>query len=132
MNRRAFIKGLGAAAFGPWVVTHAGVLMPIKPSTVIVPEDGKFQWVRMRADINGGEITYAVSEDGVVWRPIQKADKIQPSFIVDDGKFVFSVHSLRPVAVVQQPLISGPMPSAARLRLQTQVYIRDLATGEMK
>ena len=31
MNRRSFLKILTAASIGPWVVTKAGVLMPITP-----------------------------------------------------------------------------------------------------
>lgn len=65
MNRRGFIKGLGAAAFGPWVVTHAGVLMSIKVQSLPMQPSGSY-WYQVTNPENHAEKWY-FSDDGIVW-----------------------------------------------------------------
>lgn len=37
MNRRSFLRGMGAAVAAPWVITSAGVLMPVRQIVSAAP-----------------------------------------------------------------------------------------------
>jgi len=88
MNRRRFLGALGAAAFGPWVVTHAGVLMPIRQTPLTPPlQTG---WVRCTMDVDCGEVSFFTSPDARVWTKLG-ASIARKNVGMNEGGFAFSV-----------------------------------------
>jgi hypothetical protein len=69
MNRRSFMHGILAAGAAPYVVTAAGVLMPVR-ALAVVERAPVIATIRLR-DVGASgapKVLREISMDGVVWR----------------------------------------------------------------
>lgn len=72
VDRRGFLKAILASGVAPYVVTTAGVLMPVRAIATELPriEVGFPRWVRATIDDNGdSKVKWYTSHDGEVWSP---------------------------------------------------------------
>ena len=62
MNRRGFMQSILATGVAPWVVTTAGMLMPIRQ--IIAPRNGIFFSPQGVVAYYHDAITFAIDDDG--------------------------------------------------------------------
>lgn len=69
MNRRSFMKAILAAGVAPYVVTSAGVFMPVR-GLIIPQSSGIAHWVRTTLDVEGFSRYYESASENGPWAEV--------------------------------------------------------------
>ena len=88
MNRRSFMTAILASGVAPYVVTSAGVLMPVHALAVpaiswLINSDNETVHLRL-GGVSGAEIIREVSRDGKIWVRDDALTDFQAQQMVDD------------------------------------------------